>query len=343
MAAASTSPNAASGWTSRALQPGDEPRLAELLAATFDGWPSVEVAVDPVEHLRWKLANHPDASRYHVVADAGTAIVGSRLFLVQDVLVGGRAFRARQEVDAAVHPDWQGRGVMSDMVRFANEAHGREPDLWYAVRSRHAAMLHLNESDDAEAFFSKVSVVERRLDAADDANAHPPRAVGMTVQPVEVFDERVDALFAEASATFAFIVRRDRSYLDWRYADPRAGRYSITLAEEGERLVGYVVASVSHGQGAISDLLTLPGRDDVVASLLLDAEARLREAGVSAVECWSSPSHPYAQVLRQLGYLRKRRTIGLKFVPRGATREELAALGGRRARLHIMAGDTDLV
>jgi hypothetical protein len=86
---------------------------------------------------------------------------------------------------------------------------------------------------------------------------------------------------------------RHRAYLNWRYADPRAGRYTIRVAEEKGELLGYVVPAVSRGKGFIADLLVLPGRLDVVAALVEDAAGHLAERGLSALRCWCAKRHPY--------------------------------------------------
>ena len=51
------------------------------------------------------------------------------------------------------------------------------------------------------------------------------------------------------------------------------------------------------------DLLALPGRLDVVQTLVSDGVERLGEAGTAAVECWMLREQPYAPVLRRAGFV----------------------------------------
>ncbi len=101
---------------------------------------------------------------------------------------------------------------------------------------------------------------------------------------------------------------------------------------------------VLRGKGYLADLLALPGRDDVVQSLVRDALARFRAAGVSAVQWWSPTHHPYKQILARQGFLHKRRRkreLGYRALR--ASSEELAFLEDPRAAVHFVLGDTDVV
>ncbi len=105
----SLDPNATGGYSLRFMQPGDEPALLQLLQAAFDG-------------LRWKPSSNPDACRSAVVAEAESKLIAIRQFFIERIKVRNRVGLLRNGFDAAVHPDWQARGVMGPFARFASIA-----------------------------------------------------------------------------------------------------------------------------------------------------------------------------------------------------------------------------
>ena len=129
--------------------------------------------------------------------------------------------------------------------------------------------------------------------------------------------------------------------MNWRYTDPRAGRFTIRLAEEGGELLGYAVLRRSRRNAYIADLLTLPNRDDVLLALIQGALAHFGELGEGAVRCWMARHLAYRQTLQQCGFRAIRQVHGLSLGPHGTTNVDF--LADERAAVHFCVGDTDLV
>ena len=107
-------------------------------------------------------------------------------------------------------------------------------------------------------------------------------------------------------------------------------------------MLGYTVLASSHGLGSIADLLVLPERLDVAASLVADAIDQFGRSDISELSCAVPGHHPYRHVLEQLGFGAKRRTILFNY--RAATADDaLAFIGDPLASIHVALGDTDLV
>ena len=131
--------------------------------------------------------------------------------------------------------------------------------------------------------------------------------------------------------------------MNWRYCDPAAGRFTVRVALQEEGILGYLVLKVGDGNGYIADLLALPGRIDVVRSLLEDALRLLRRAGVELVTCWMVSRHPYNGVLRRYGFIDSRKDAGFAFRSVRLAESEVESLTGARARIHLTHGDSDWV
>jgi GNAT superfamily N-acetyltransferase len=321
-------------------RPEDDEGIVALLEAAFERWPSFDTGVAPIDHLRWKRLSHPEAAEYNMVAELDGKIVGTMMYMVQDVKVGDCVLRSANGIDICVHPDYQGQGIRRAMVNFAWQGVEVKTPFLLMFLSEHPAMNHstLKLGVERTSLANKVHAFE-----CDVPASVVPAAPGVPIRRVDTFDGRTDAFCAQASAPFQLIVARSRRYLNWRYADPRAGGFAIYVAEEGERLIGYAAARIGADKGYIADVLALPGRLDAVEALLSATLAGFAERSVSTIECWSPMHHAYRPVLDELGFTNMRRTIPVRTRARGRNPDPVTFADDPRAAIHIMAGDSDLV
>lgn len=328
--------NAPTGWFPRYYRPEDDEQLVELLHASFDGWPKVEVAASPLDHLRWKLASPVNAWRQNIVGEVAGQLISTRLYVLRDAYVCGRPMICKLGLETCVHPDFRNAGVMSVIQDYADERL-QEIDL-HLLYSQHPALLHIRKRQTVIPFGRIISLV-RTADAAREAAA----TGGWTIEECPSFDSRIDVLFEHARQEFALLLDRRQQFMNWRYCDPRGGNFGTKIAKQGEHVLGYVVTTVAHGEGYIADLLALPGRLDVVDSLLDTAITSLRAAGAARMECWTSRGHPYEEVLAGRGFDQKKRTIRFSYRPCRASLADLSGLREAGSVIHLMPGDTDII
>lgn len=251
---------------------------------------------------------------------------------------------SRQGVDFCVHPNYQQMGIRTKMRALAKENPRRNFQMLFGLGRGHPAnrRLERREGRPGRRFFAnQVEALEWRQGGGQLARPNGD----WSLRQVGRFDDRIDEFWREACKPFLLIVERKKEYVNWRYADPRAGNFRITIAELGDAVVGYVVTSASRDRGYIADLLALPGRTDIAHSLLRRAVDELRSDGNSVIECWSPRDHPYRSALEANGFVHKRRSIA---VSSRASREyaqmyEMAFGDDRKASIHVTLGDFDLV
>jgi hypothetical protein len=166
----------------------------------------------------------------------------------------------------------------------------------------------------------------------------------LSITTLERFDDRIEELFEEAARAFDFLVVRSRDYLNWRYCEPAAGRFTVRVAEEEGRLLGYLVFRIAEGEGYVADLLALPGRTDVVRSLIEDALHLLREAAVAQVTCWMISRHPYNGILQRYGFIDSGRCVefGCFTMDPDSTLVDFL-FDDPDARIHLTHGDSDWI
>jgi GNAT superfamily N-acetyltransferase len=322
-------------WTLRYYRDGDEQGILDLLTAAFGRWPAVDIDVPPIDHLRWKLTSDPLALKSHYVAVANDGrIIGVQIIIVQHLKYGDRMLLADTCTDYAVHPDFQGRGLSREIWNFDPDYFASTFDLIISISDSPVVLHQVKTIGWGRPLANTIEWLEY--------TEPPPARATSTVQVATVreFDERIDEFCGAVLAPFELAIARDRSYLNWRYADSRAGRHTICIAEEGGRLVGYAVYAISRSKGFVAELLVLPDRLDVVETLAADAVRYFAEEGVSTVRCWSPQRHPYRDSLLGAGF-RVLRPVGqFGFGPHGDVK--IPARDDPNAPVHFTVGDTDI-
>lgn len=340
-----------------------------LLERAFGTWPRVTLSVPATEHLEWKMNGPLPGFPAALIGEVDGELAGLRVCLARNVLVRGEPKLFLHFVDAGVDPAMQGLGVNRAVQQTMHDdwqprfdlsiddstnphmIHGRtrlgNPQLF--GNAPRPAMLPLEASRIARGHSGRLPapLAALRLRVASAVTRAAGR--GLRVAPSDVairtidrFDERFEAFCAAASAPFEFIAERNPTFLNWRYADPRAGRYTIRAAARDGALLGYAVTSIEDGVTHVSDLLVLPGELEVVAALLEDAIDGARAAGSAALSCWLPPRHPYRGAFRAAGLFTLGDTAVL-YRPVSMPAEELEFLQARDASMHLMHGDTDFI
>jgi hypothetical protein len=330
-------------WQPRFYEPGDEEGVVAMLQTAFSSWPRHEITCTPADHLRWKLSSHPGAGPLSVVTEREGRIVGWQGYWLYMVKLDEQELLSRHAVDFAVDPAYQRMGIKLAMRQRAQVDNPRRTfALHFDPPSNHPAFVYMRTKNPVPPTHLANSVESRVLRIEGSAAAG--RDEGWLVHEAEAFDKRADLLWERAAPQFRAACVRRHEYLNWRYADPRAGRYAIRVAEQDSELLGYVVSKLSFGKGYISDLFALPDRLDVVRSLAAHAVAGFTDAGVREVECWLPEHHPYWQVLNHYRFDHKRRTVDWRLRPAKEYQDRITIpfLHDPRAPVHIMMGDSDL-
>jgi hypothetical protein len=361
--------------TFRNPREADGPQLLDLLFRAFPRWPQFELDVSPLEHVLWKMRSDPIAARHQWVAVIDERIVAMMLRIVRRVRVKGRDYMVREGVDAAIDSRYEGQrlmGAMLDHSLASTEGSGIHLTLGYTTnprierRSRRLGFIPLsNPIQVLEKPFRARAIAVRtkeryggrlpallaalgiELKAAWNRLRHPPfwRPVNpvWSIDTLERFDGRTDRFFDEAARSFDFLVVRRQDYMNWRYCDPAAARFTVRIAKLEGSILGYLVLKVSEGEGYIADLLALPGRTDVVRSLIEDAVRRFREAEVERVHCWMIARHPYNEILLRYGFMDSGRKVSFHYRAESLDDEVLDFVAHADARIHLTQGDSDWV
>ncbi len=350
------------------IQPGEEEGLIEVMRASFGGWPQFPIPGTSRDYLEWYLEPHESVQGRVVVGVLDGRVVGANTSIARPVWMQGGLHPASLGTYDAVHPDARGKGVYSAMIR-----RPRDIDLtwWFSeVEAVYKAYAHLEDFIPIGNPLHVVVRIHRPLVAASSRRAgkrlvnaagyaalglrgsiaRRPSRAQVSVVSVTRFDERVDRLWEEAAPAFDFIPLRNAEFLNWRYLDGRSGAFTAIAVEEepGGRVLGYAILRLWATRGHIVDLLTLPGRPDVVRALVDAAAREFVRGGASGTQCMLPVHHEYNDALRRAGFVTipgKTAEVQRKFgvSARLIAPSELQFLASPSVRLHIFEGDSDLI
>jgi GNAT superfamily N-acetyltransferase len=261
----------------------DEPAILSLLSDSL-GW----ARDDRHDALfAWKHRESSFGPSPAWVAFDGGRLAGVRLFLRWEFTRGDEVLRAVRAVDTATHPDYQGRGVFTELTLRALDDLDREG----------VAIVFNTPNDQSRPGYLKMGwQVIGRVPVA--VRATSPRALvkmlrarvpaerwsapsGAGSPARELLGDRVaiEALLASRTAGRAITTRASAGYLAWRYASPPID-YRALAAHDGPES-GLALFRVRE-RGPTRELVVadviVPGDDPRLRRELLKRVARVADA-----------------------------------------------------------------
>jgi GNAT superfamily N-acetyltransferase len=336
---------------------GDADDLFRLYGDVFGA------ALTEASRRRWEwqyLENpsSPDGPEIWVAREDGR-LLGQYASMPVRLWWGGREVRSSWGMDVFLAPEARGRGLGARL--FTAWSDHVEVALGLGLTpSSYGLFKKLRYHDVGPVpFFQKIldarEVARRRLGprmgsaaapllSAALALTHPERrrpAADVVVTPWAGFTAEYGELWERARASFVMCVRRDRPYLEWKYARSPHRRYEIVEARRAGRLDGFAVSRHEDLRGVrlgwVIDVFTEASDDDARDALLGSVLDGFRAAGVARAQAFSM-NGALAASLRRRGFARGRSPM--QFCVR--TRVPSEAVLGDLARWHVVFGDSDM-
>jgi GNAT superfamily N-acetyltransferase len=312
--------------------------------------------------LRWDWQyrmnpNVPAAGPLIWVGREGGAVIGQYACMPVRLLVNGREVDAAWGMDVMVAPERQRQGL---------------GDLLFRTWDRNVgASLGLGLSESSYRLFQKlqwpdvgpvpclVKPLSRRALRRPTWPVPINRLVSYLTLPwirlvarvrplegemrtVHHFDDRFTRLWERVKPKFAFAVRRDAAYLQWKYVGPPHVRYAIAALERGDEVAGYVVYRHTYEpRGRVTllvDFLADPDDASAVKTLLRWVDREARAADSDKIRTFSM-HEGFRRQLRKAGYYTVRSTM--EFVAKINAVDVPAAFYKDTSGWHVTLGDSD--
>lgn len=281
----------------RRSRPEDKAAVISLLGASLGGWHGDHNAA----FWRWKFERNPHGQAHIYVGDDGGRVAGC--YVLNPILLraGETTIRGAQAGDAAVSPEYRGRGVFTSLAQTA---------LKDAVREGIGLIFTFPNQGS---FGGQVRVgfkphlVLPKTYCLLLSPARRRRFAGLTLGDVRTFDARFDVFSRGRDQEVS--VQRDPDYLQWRYCQHPTQTYETITCEKDAEIYGYCVLSVNTTRklspGYVVDFQVLPEAESAAAFLAYHSLRRLRSLGARVAVTWERPSGPEQEALSSLGFSRR--------------------------------------
>jgi hypothetical protein len=282
----------------------------------------------------------------YVVADAGGMLAAQYALLPLRVLHRGEAIDASLSLDTATHPNFGGRGLMTDLADRTYARAGGE--LVFGFPNPSSSWIFYNrlgwhELTPFPLLFKPLPGLAR---AATGIRLPVLRRARDRAERFDRFGSWADDIWDENAGSLGTSVLRDSRHLNWRYAEAPF-RYERFLVQAGGEPAAYaVLRSVPWRRGTISylmDLAAQPGATAEARSALSAALADARSAGSAGIAVVATPRNPLLDLLRASGFrtvparARADFSFGARLSGSLESHDELRRLDG----WHVTAGDFD--
>jgi hypothetical protein len=362
----------------RPYQPGDEVGIVKLLEVVFGGWPHFDLSCSPLEHWKWKHLENPFGQGLKAIGLSNDTVIGVNHIGFVRSWMGGKTRLCGQGLDLAVHPDFRGLRVSSKIDAINNKTfEGLNPALSYWVTTNPLIIknalkngnphfpqqisdlirirdidLHLEKNLSEKPLLKKYAFCLlkglKKISSAPTRTIQNEKSKEANIRDIDRFDEGIDSFWNNAKDGYSFIVERSREYLNWRYCDPRGGKYIVKQMIEQDSVIGYIVLRINryvkdYPTGSIVDLLTLPNRLDAADLLIREAIDYFDEKNINIIRCWIVRNHSYNHLLKIHGFVTSGTNIHIlynTFIGESELEEFNAATSDR---LHFQLGDTDWI
>ncbi len=291
----------------RLYEVGDETAILDTFNRTFREVCGPDYVDRSLEHWKWEFEGNPEGNRILLgIADDGrVACQYAGIPMRVHVRDGDRELSFFHAVDSMVHPDFRKglrkRPLFLDVAeRYFERFGGHEDQLGFGYPVRPA--WRIGERYLGYRLIRVLDFLVRELPVRQETEA----LAAVPVQTLERFPAAVDAWFDGLRAEYACVTRKDRRYLNWRYADCPSCAYTILWAERGGAPAGWMVlrtdGGLVPGAATIGDLHLDPSDGEAGRALLHAAEAHAIEAGCSKLLTVLNPQLPLQDFFAASGF-----------------------------------------
>lgn len=358
----------------RPYRQGDEEEIVQLLELVFDGWPHFDIECSPLEHWRWKFEDNPIKSSIISVGTRNGEIIGCSHRISRKLKIGESVILCCTGADQAVHPNFRKMGLFKKMDGLGKELERKSGIHFFYGISGNPILIKYRSKDHhtfphATAKFVRIQDIDWHLQMMHTTHINlykygyrlvklfnkfknalslsPPLNGDFRIKKISSFDNSINAFWNEIKDHYTFIVERTKDYLNWRCCDPRGGNYLIKIAERDGHVLGCIVLRINKYQkdyptGYIIDLLTLPGRLDIVDALIRDAIQDFDNQNINIIKCQIIKNQQYERIFKKYGFLSTRNGTNILWRSDTTIGEELSKFQTSSVnRIHFVYGDYD--
>jgi GNAT superfamily N-acetyltransferase len=335
-------------------RPEDRDEIDALFRRVFGTGPAEASAA----RWDWQYRQNPNASEPQIwIARDEGRIVGQYATMPVRLRVNGQEIDASWGMDVMVAPERQRQGLGEILFNTWDRHTGASLGMGLSIGS-HKLFRKLKWPDvgpvpclvkptSARAF--KKAGWPAPVNALLALMARPLLALSRSkntidagVRTIREFDERFTDLWLRVAPKFAFAVRRDATYLQWKYVSLPHIRYEVIALDRGATVDGYAVfRHVNEPKGRVTTLVDLfadPDDRHSVVALLNAVDHEARRAGSDKIRAFVMNA-AYRATMRAQGYFHVKSTIELVAKVNAVPVDQ--SFYADTGAWHVMFGDSD--
>ena len=331
----------------RIYKEGDEDEIFELTKAVWGK--DVPEKERWVKGWKWIHIDKPDGTSIIWLAEDGSKIVSQYPVIPEDLKIGEEIIKGAQLIDTMTHPKYRRRGIAFTLGKKALSEVGSEGiQLIYCFPTQQVYPLHiksgwldvcafqvmikpLNLKKILQKYFVRnrlllniFTVSGNLIINAFFRSKKVPDGDMLKIRETSHFDDRINEFWNTISNDYNIIKIRDKNYLNWRYVDVPNADYTIYVAEEEDKICGYIVLGCrkedSLTWGYIYDIIGLTGREDIIQCLMAKAVEYFSAKEVDAIFCKMIADQVYRKGFLKMGFIPYFRFKG-RFIAYNASKE----------------------
>jgi hypothetical protein len=289
----------------------------------------------------------PGELPFWIAVDERGGVAGGTGALVEPLAVSGKELRVGWSVDTFLLPSFRGLGLGRELQRLNDEANpifmslsmseanrriktslgsvALEPVATFVKVSRHTpdraldqvlSRLNLREGPNRERIAGLVRALRLDRALAQSLTARSARRDyrelgridrSLQIESAAEITSEFDELWEAVSPRYAALIRRDGSYLRWKYDRQPHSRYERLIARRGGAPCGYLILRLGRppeaNRGFLTDLFAAPEDGPAIHALLAAGVARLQAEGVESISA-ATNLPAYQAALRRFGFRR---------------------------------------
>jgi hypothetical protein len=322
-------------WTIKDFENGDEKGINALFNSVFNKSRSLD-------YWLWEFSQSPNGFKAFIATE-NQKIIGHLAAINRKIEIGGDEFSASLEVDGMTQPKFARQGIFIGLgKRLLSEYRKEGTDIVYGFPNENALPGHrkmncielsplhvmirpVNYQNISRKMFSNglarfFSSFAQKLTFSLLRRPKKSRLVnGVNIITVEKFDDRFDDLWKESKNSHNIILKRDSTYLNWRYKNNPEIEYRIFSAEKEKKILAWIVVRTldrfNLKNGAIVDILALPDQEENVHAMILKAVEFLKQKNVDLLAVSIPRSSLYYGLMKKCGFVNCPKSLNPKEEP----------------------------
>ena len=262
----------------RGYRDGDEGEINTLFNEIFGS----DGRLRTLEEWHWKFKRNPvrveDISDYATLAECDGKIAGQYAIWFGNFKYKDKIIKTSHAVDNIMHPDYRNFRVQLDMFKKQNEVASKEDvkfgfgfpnEVAYSVGKTLLEYKDIGELTTLSMRLNLTFPIKRRMPFLPDSiigilqrlstcvfkgrMKFTQSQSNLIVQEINTFDAAFDEFWKKISLCYPLMVKKDSTYMNWRYKEKPGDQYRAYVARDGNQIKGCVVLK------AADDFMYYPG------------------------------------------------------------------------------------